>query len=192
MTVFSKCPFIWEMMNGKAILSVNHKRWIFTHLHSTKLQTVSFCIVLLVYFSFKNVGSRNPTHPFIFFQFLGPYFLMFVSIYSWASQRSENRYGEVFKYLRERMRYFFISKTKLRVLQNMPIPIFRPLRSSRADWHQHQKVGAQKLEKCGGRCVGYRDPKFLNEKNIKRYDAKKTFASWLRLSGWNSTFLIDT
>ena len=67
---------------------------------------------------------------------------------------------------------FSISKTKLRVLQNMAIPIFRPLRSSRADWHQHQKVGAQKLEKCEGGCVGFRDPKFSNEQKIKEYDAK--------------------
>ena len=63
---------------------------------------------------------------------------------------------------------FFISKNKFKKqVENLPIPIFRPLRSSRADWHQHQKVGAQKLEKCEGGCVGFRDPKFLNEKKSK-------------------------
>ena len=40
----------------------------------------------------------------------------------------------------------FISENKLSVLEKLPTTISRPLRSSRADWHQHQKVRAQKLE----------------------------------------------
>ena len=39
-------------------LSVNQKRWIFTHLPSTKLQTV-FCMVLFDFFSFKNFVGAN-------------------------------------------------------------------------------------------------------------------------------------
>ena len=76
-----------------------------------------------------------------------------------------------------------VSKNKLSLLENLPIPIFRPLRSSRADWHQNQKVGPQKLEKIEWGCVGFRDPKFLNEIKIKEYDAKKPFSIWLRVSG---------
>ena len=62
----------------------------------------------------------------------------------------------------------------------MPIPIFRRLRSSRADWHQHQKVGARKFEKCEGGCVGFWDPKILNEKKIKEYDAKKNVCNLIK------------
>ena len=47
--------------------------------------------------------------------------------------------------LRKCIRYFYFEKQAQRKT------IFKPLRSSRADWHQHQKVGAQKLEKCEGR-----------------------------------------
>ena len=75
-------------------LCVNQRRSIFTHLPSTKFQTV-FTSYSLIFFSFKNFGSRNPTH---FSNFWAPHFLMLVPICSWASQRSKNRYGQVFNY----------------------------------------------------------------------------------------------
>ena len=51
----------------------------------------------------------------------------------------------------------------LNVLLNLPTPIFRPLRSSREDWQQCQKVGGPKLKKSEEVCVGFRKP-FLTEK----------------------------
>ena len=42
---------------------------------------------------------------------------------------------------------------------------------------------AQKLENCKGICVGFRDPKFLDEKKSKS-TMQKPFAIWLRVSGW--------
>ena len=54
--------------------------------------------------------------------------------------------------------------------------LLRPFFNRHSEAHQQigtniKKWGAQKLEKCEGGCVGFRDPKFLNEK-IKEYDAK--------------------
>ena len=49
-------------------------------------------------------------------------------------------------------------------------------------WEAHEQIGtkikkwgAQKLEKCEGGCEGFRDPKFLNDKKTKKYDAKNRF-----------------
>ena len=53
----------------KPILSINQKRWIFTHLPSTKLQTV-FCIVLFDFFHLKIWGPETrhtPLHTFPIF-----------------------------------------------------------------------------------------------------------------------------
>ena len=78
------------------------------------------------------------------------------------------------------MRYFLFQKNKLSVLENLSTPLLRPLKSSRADWHQHQKVGAHKLEKREEGCVGFRDPNFLNGKN-QGVRCKKLFENWLRV-----------
>ena len=46
-------------------------------------------------------------------------------------------------------------------------------------------MGAEKLEKCEGGCVGFRDPNFLNYKNHGVW-CRKPFANWLGVSGWKS------
>ena len=61
----------WPVITKAIFLSVNQKRWIFTHLPSTKLQTV-FSSYSLIFFSFKNFGSRIPTHPLHTFPIFGP------------------------------------------------------------------------------------------------------------------------
>ena len=85
--------------------------------------------------------------------------------------------------LRERMRYFSFQKPSSAYFKTWPY-LFSDL------WEAHEQIGtnirkwgAQKLEKCEGGCVGFRDPKFLNEKN-QRVRCKKPFAIWLRVSGW--------
>ena len=41
---------------------------------------------------------------------------------------------------RKRGMYFYF-ENMLSVLENLSTPLLRPLKSSRTDWHQHQKVG---------------------------------------------------
>ena len=79
----------------------------------------------------------------------------------------------------------------LGVLENLPTPISRPLGSSRADWHQHQKVWAQKLEKCEGGVLSI-GTQIFEIKKIKEYDAKNRLQIGSGEVGENSTFLIDT
>ena len=55
----------------RPFLSVNQKRCIFTHLPSTNMQTV-FCIVLLDFFSFKNLGPNTLHTPLNTFPIFGP------------------------------------------------------------------------------------------------------------------------
>ena len=67
----------------------------------------------------------------------------------------------------ERKRYFLFQKPSSAYFKTWPY-LFSDL------WEAHEQIGtnirkwgAQKLEKCEGGCVGFRDPKFLNEKKSK-------------------------
>ena len=79
--------------------------------------------------------------------------------------------------LKKAQEIVFISKNMLSVLENLPKTIFRHLKSSRADRHQHQKVGAKNWKSVKGVCR-VSEPIFLNENKIKEYDAKKPFANF--------------
>ena len=72
----------------------------------------------------------------------------------------------------------------LSVFENLPTPIFRPLKSSRADWHQYQKVEALKLEKCEEGCVGFRDIIFNAKKStstMQKPVGKLFEVKWLKI-----------
>ena len=66
--------------------------------------------------------------------------------------------------LKEAHQIVLFQKITFGVIGTPCTPIFT-LQTSRADWDQNPKVGNQKLEKCEGGCVRYRDPIFLNEKS---------------------------
>ena len=74
------------------LLSVNQKRWIFTHLPSTNLQTVF--LHRTWFFSFKEKWAPIPyTPPSHFSKFWPSHFMMLVPIGSWTSRRSDNMLG---------------------------------------------------------------------------------------------------
>ena len=103
----------------RLFLSVDQKRWIFTHLPSTNLKMV-FCIVLLDFFSFKKFWSHTP--PSLFFNFWSPHFRILTSICSWSPNRSENECRGIFKYAECN----FLKKILINITQNHSLAVFKP------------------------------------------------------------------